>query len=112
MAFDFQPAVDGLFSVFGSAAEYYPQGGASLAVTVVTRRPAVDGALLGAGVRLSGPRQEVALEADVRRSELGDRVPARGDTMVVGEQPYTVVQEPLLDGEKLVWRLALRETTK
>src|SRR5262245_39347123 len=105
MGFDFQPMVDTAFATFGVAGEDYPAGGPAVSCTVVLKRPEVTGFLARSNFALSAEAQTVALTVDVRKSEV--ELAKRGDTLVIGEQPYTVREQPVLDAEKLVWTLAL-----
>lgn len=122
MAFDFQPMIDLQFNTWGVAAEYFPQGGPKVAVTLIKRDPEMEGAVLSGGVRMSTDRQATAIAAAVRVKEMGDRQLAKGDVVVVAahtvagrtfpETPYEVRQEPRLDSQKYQWLLELTEVRK
>jgi type III secretion system FlhB-like substrate exporter len=114
----FAPMIDQLFRQYGLAAEYYPQQGPKIDCTVIKVTPQIQ-ALMGSSAPqiLAAESQVIAVLADVRRREVP--TPKRGDTVVVlehddagltiPEQPYSVIQQPELDSEKLVWTLPLRE---
>jgi hypothetical protein len=108
MAIDFARAADAGFRAFGKPARYCPADDLPRDCTVIVETPETGAPMMSTGFQLSAKAQEVALTADVRRSEVP--CPKKGARLEVpGFGIYEIVREPILDEEKLVWTLPLTE---
>ena len=90
-------AVDDCFRHLGRDAVYTPDGGTSLEVRVIAKRP---DEIVGFG--------ETRIHAgttlfDVRVSEVAE--PRPGDRLGLGGEDYLVQGEPVSDAERLIWTL-------
>jgi hypothetical protein len=94
-----------LFATFGETATWYAGGTApGIAVSIILSRADVVAEFMTAGFAAAPGAQIGALVAAMRASEAPK--PARGDRLSVAGKIYTVT-EVELDGERLVWQLAL-----
>ena len=89
--------IDACFQRLGVEATYTSQGGDSIAVRVIAKRP---DEIVGLGdTRI---HSETAL-FDVRVSEVP--TPRPGDTLIVDGVTYAIQGEPVRDRERLVWTI-------
>ena len=89
--------IDTCFQRLGVEATYAPQGGDSMAVRLIAKRP---DEIVGLGdTRI---HSETAL-FDVRISEVPS--PRPGDTLIVDGVTYAIQGEPVRDRERLVWTI-------
>lgn len=106
----FDTAIDAIFADpnLGEAATYTPPAGAPTSCTVTVRKPDTAGTLQTTGYQISPAAQDIALIAEVRRSEIAS--PVRGGTLTTGGRTYPV-RDVDLHPCRLTWVLALDKPT-
>ncbi|MBF0153252.1 MAG: hypothetical protein HQL64_05880 [Magnetococcales bacterium] len=93
----FQMAVNATFDAFGVTATFTPNGGNSVAITVIAKR---SDEIVGFGDTRIHAGTAIF---EVRSSEVTN--PRPGDRLAVNGADYLVQGEPVADRDRLVWTL-------